>query len=47
MPPDGTIIRTLEGRQDEVWRIAFSPSGQTIASGSWDKTIKLWRLDGT
>ncbi len=24
--------------------MAFSPDSQTLASGSWDQTIKLWNL---
>jgi len=27
----------------EVRSIAFSPDGQTLASGSWDNTVRLWR----
>ncbi|MGB6297060.1 MAG: AAA-like domain-containing protein [Rivularia sp. (in: cyanobacteria)] len=34
----------LEGHQDEVFSVAFSPDGKTLASGSWDNTIKLWNI---
>ena len=33
---------TLEGHTDLVWSVAFSPNGQTLASGSRDTTIRLW-----
>ncbi|MHC5719203.1 MAG: WD40 repeat domain-containing protein, partial [Nostoc sp.] len=28
-----------------VRTVAFSPNGQTLASGSEDQTIKLWNVD--
>lgn len=36
----------LEGHQYPVVGVSFSPDGQTIASGSADKTIKLWSISG-
>ena len=36
---------TLEGHTDLVWSVAFSPNGQTLASGSQDRTIRLWCLN--
>ncbi|KAH8797868.1 hypothetical protein F5884DRAFT_825522 [Xylogone sp. PMI_703] len=37
-----SLIQTLAGHSDSVRAIAFSPDGKQIASGSDDRTIKLW-----
>src|SRR4051812_37728268 len=33
---------TLKGHKEAIWSVAFSPDGKTLASGSHDRTIKLW-----
>jgi WD40 repeat protein len=40
-----TEFRTLKGHRGYVWKVAFSPSGRYLASGSWDSTIKVWDLE--
>jgi WD40 repeat protein len=41
----GKVISTLTGHNSWVRSVSFSPDGKTLASGSHDKTIKVWNLD--
>ncbi|MBF2051360.1 MAG: PD40 domain-containing protein [Elainella sp. C42_A2020_010] len=49
---DGTLLAKLgadseERHSDRINYASFGPDGQMIASASRDRTIKLWKLDGT
>ena len=42
------LINTIEGHSNWVNSVAFSPDGALIASGSRDRSIKIWRVkDGS
>ena len=46
-PAPITPSKTLPGHTDLVYGVAVSPDGKQFATGSFDKTIKLWTAEGT
>jgi WD40 repeat protein len=38
----GQCLKILQGHSDLIYAFAYSPKGDTIATGSKDETIKLW-----
>jgi WD40 repeat protein len=39
------VVATLEGHEDYVTSVTFSPDSKYLASGSRDETVKLWSVE--
>ena len=42
----GKLLDILSGHEGPVSGLSFSPTGNLLASGSWDKSVRLWNVYG-
>lgn len=42
----GKLLDILTGHEGPVSALAFSPTGNLLASGSWDKSVRVWNVFG-
>ena len=42
----GKLLDILSGHEGPVSSLSFSPTGNLLASGSWDKSVRLWNVYG-
>ncbi len=40
-----TLTKILDGHQERVTAVAFSPDGSHLATASWDETVKIWSVE--
>src|SRR5579859_1137010 len=43
--PRGRLLHTFEGEMNQINRVVWSPDGRTLASCSYNQTIRLWDID--
>jgi ribosome assembly protein 4 len=43
MPGGKRAKETLPGHADEVYALDWNPNGSSVATGSKDRTIKIWK----
>ncbi|TFK81754.1 WD40 repeat-like protein [Polyporus arcularius HHB13444] len=42
----GKLLDVLTGHEAPISSLAFSPTGNYLASGSWDKSVRVWTVFG-
>ena len=42
----GKLLDILSGHEGPVSSLSFSPTGNLLASGSWDKSVRVWNVYG-
>jgi WD40 repeat protein/tetratricopeptide (TPR) repeat protein len=41
----GTVVREFQGHDNNINRIAVSPDGRRLLSGSYDRSVRVWEIE--